>query len=152
MVEPNAILAIMDRSYWKNKALTHLQARSVLWLSGVRRVGKTTLVKSLGGVNYFDCELPSVRAQLENPERFLKKMNSTTVVLDEVHRLLNPSEVLKIAADHFQRRKSSQQALQLWQPSQNFETLLPAASDRFGYCQLLHRISGLFQRFLPIDG
>jgi predicted AAA+ superfamily ATPase len=67
----------------------------------VRRVGKTTLAQSLDRVRYFDCELPGVRRRLESPEGFLRRNRGARVVLDEIHRLHNPSEVLKIAADHF---------------------------------------------------
>ena len=38
---------------------------------------------------------------MENPESFLRHNRGARLVLDEVHRLPNPSEVLKIAADHF---------------------------------------------------
>lgn len=75
--------------------------RSLVWLHGVRRVGKTTLCRSLDRVVYFDCELPSVRRQLEVPERFFDDLRGARVALDEIHRLQRPSEVLKIAADHF---------------------------------------------------
>lgn len=75
--------------------------RSVVWLSGVRRVGKTTLCQSLSDIEYFDCELPRVRRMLDDPEAFLRSMRGKRVVLDEIHRLQNPSEILKIAADHY---------------------------------------------------
>lgn len=73
----------------------------ILWLRGVRRVGKTFLSKSLPNCEYFDCELPSVRRLLEHPEAFLRELEGRRIVLDEIHRLQNPSEILKIAADHF---------------------------------------------------
>jgi predicted AAA+ superfamily ATPase len=75
--------------------------RPVLWLSGVRRVGKTCLCQSLRNIEYFDCELPRVRRMLEDPQEFWARLAGRRVVLDEVHRLPNPSEVLKVAADHF---------------------------------------------------
>jgi uncharacterized protein len=50
---------------------------------------------------YFDCELPSIRRAMEDPETFLRSLGRKRVVLDEIHRLPNPSELLKIAADHF---------------------------------------------------
>ena len=78
-----------------------LEQRSVVWLSGVRRSGKTTLVRELEGASYHDCELVRVRRSLEDPELFFRTARSRMVVLDEVHRLMNPSEVLKVAADHF---------------------------------------------------
>lgn len=75
--------------------------KSVVWLSGVRRVGKTFLSQSLVNVEYFDCELPSTRRLIGDPEAFLSGLKDKRIVLDEIHRLENPSEVLKIAADHF---------------------------------------------------
>jgi predicted AAA+ superfamily ATPase len=38
---------------------------------------------------------------MEDPEGFLKALAGKRVVLDEVHRLRDPSELLKIAADHY---------------------------------------------------
>ena len=38
---------------------------------------------------------------MEDPEAFLGGLRGKRVALDEVHRLPNPSELLKIAADHF---------------------------------------------------
>src|SRR5207249_274854 len=52
-------------------------------------------------IEYFDCELPSVRRAMEDPEAFLRGLGRRRIVLDEVHRLPNPSEMLKVAADHF---------------------------------------------------
>ena len=79
-------------NYWK---------RSILWISGVRRVGKTCLCQTIADVHYFDCELPRVRRMMEDPEGFWSGLRRQRVVLDEIHRLGNPSEMLKIAADHY---------------------------------------------------
>lgn len=38
---------------------------------------------------------------MEDPEAFLDEHRGKRLVLDEIHRLDNPSELLKIAADHF---------------------------------------------------
>jgi hypothetical protein len=92
---------MVKRRYWLNQVETAWSRRSVLWLRGVRRTGKTTLAQSLPSVEYFDCELPRVRRAMEDPESFLRGLSGKRVVLDEVHRLPNPSELLKIAADHF---------------------------------------------------
>ncbi|MBZ5525375.1 MAG: DUF4143 domain-containing protein, partial [Acidobacteriia bacterium] len=70
-------------------------------LAGVRRVGKTVLCQSLQEIEYFDCELPRIRRMMEDPEEFLRGFGRRRIVLDEVHRLPNPSELLKIAADHY---------------------------------------------------
>ncbi len=89
------------RSFWTAALERALVTRSVVWLHGVRRAGKTVLCKSLPEIEYFDCELPRVRRMLEDPESFLSSLRGKRVVLDEIQRLQNPSEVLKIAADHF---------------------------------------------------
>jgi predicted AAA+ superfamily ATPase len=73
----------------------------VVWLSGVRRVGKTFLSQSLADIEYFDCELPRVRRTMDDAEGFLKSARGKRIVLDEIHRLDRPSEILKIAADHY---------------------------------------------------
>lgn len=59
------------------------------------------LCKSLENVEYFDCERPRVRRQMDDPEGFLDGLKGRRVALDEIHRLPNPSELLKIAADHY---------------------------------------------------
>lgn len=92
---------MVPRRYWISRVEQAWRRRSVVWLFGVRRVGKTFLSRSLEGVDYFDCELPRVRRLLEDPESFLEERRGRRVVLDEIHRLPNPSEFLKIAADHY---------------------------------------------------
>src|SRR5213595_2425790 len=92
---------MVNRPFWSTRIEEGWRRRSVLWLRGVRRVGKTTLAQSLPDIEYFDCELPRVRRMMEDPEAFLEKIRGKRIVLDEIHRLPNPSEILKIAADHF---------------------------------------------------
>ncbi|MGH7856540.1 MAG: ATP-binding protein [Candidatus Binatia bacterium] len=92
---------MVQRRFWIDRVLEAWSRRSVVWLSGVRRVGKTFLSQSLENVEYFDCELPRTRRILEDPEAFLGGLGGRRVVLDEIHRLDDPSELLKIAADHY---------------------------------------------------
>jgi hypothetical protein len=92
---------MVKRPFWLDLVERQWARRSILWLRGVRRAGKTCLAQSLDGVEYFDCELPRVRRAMDDPEAFLAGLRGKRIVLDEVHRLPNPSEVLKIAADHF---------------------------------------------------
>jgi predicted AAA+ superfamily ATPase len=90
-----------SRTYWQEELERLWKRRTVVWLPGVRRAGKTTLCRSLADVEYFDCELPRQRRLMEDPEGFLEGLAGKRVVLDEVHRLRNPSQLLKIAADHY---------------------------------------------------
>ncbi len=91
---------LVKRHYWLKAVEEAWTRRSVLWLSGVRRTGKTSLSQSLNGVEYFDCELPRVRRMLDDPEDFLASVSSKRIIFDEIHRLRAPAELLKIAADH----------------------------------------------------
>ncbi len=92
---------MVQRRYWQELLEKAWKRRSVLWLHGVRRAGKTVLCQSLPHVEYFDCELPSTRRMMGDPESFLDGLRGKRAVLDEIHRLDNPSELLKIAADHY---------------------------------------------------
>ena len=53
-------IMIIQRLFWKNLIETAWQHRNVIWLMGLRRVGKTSLCRSLQGIEIFDCELPQV--------------------------------------------------------------------------------------------
>ena len=58
--------------------------------------------RSLPETEFFDCESPRVRRLIEeDPEVFLDQRKSGRIAFDEIHRLANPSELLKIAADHY---------------------------------------------------
>ncbi|MBM4329727.1 MAG: ATP-binding protein [Deltaproteobacteria bacterium] len=92
---------MVQRTFWLKLLESAWSRKSIVWLAGVRRVGKTFLCQSIPNIEYFDCELPRIRRQMEDPEDFLEKLKGKKVVLDEIHRLPNPSEILKIASDHF---------------------------------------------------
>lgn len=92
---------MVRRLLWDGKIAEAWCRRPIIWLSGVRRVGKTVLCRSFPGVEYFDCESPRARQLMERPEPFLDDLRGRSIVLDEVHRLANPSELLKLAADHY---------------------------------------------------
>ena len=82
------------------------EKRPLIWLSGVRRSGKTTLCKMIPDAVYMNCDLPSVGRQLENPEYFFSNITAgSTVIFDEIHRLERPGEILKIGTDEFPHLK-----------------------------------------------
>jgi predicted AAA+ superfamily ATPase len=95
----------MDRPLWLNKIKNAFEEKSVVWLTGVRRSGKTTLTKQFMPKFHYDCELPRIRRMLEDAEDFFSNLPTTIITLDEIHRLENATEVLKIAADHFPNHK-----------------------------------------------
>jgi predicted AAA+ superfamily ATPase len=93
---------MIKRPYWLDRIQTAWRKRTVVWLTGVRRVGKTTLAGMIPGTIYLNCDLPSDVRRLEDPELFFRSLpRKAIVVLDEVHRLTDPSRILKIAADAF---------------------------------------------------
>lgn len=93
------------RRYWLDRIMAAWERRPIVWLSGVRRSGKTYLAKCIEAAEYFDCELPRTRRMMEDPEFFLKGIKADRIILDEIHRLDNPSEILKIAADYFPAKR-----------------------------------------------
>lgn len=142
-----------NRTFWLEYIEKAWARRSIIWLSGVRRAGKTHLCQLLSGVNYFDCELPRVRQLFDDPEGFLKNHQGKHLVLDEVHRLSNPSEVLKIAADHYPAIKIIATGSSMLGASAKFKDTLagrktelwltPMLWDEakdFGNTDLLHRL------------
>lgn len=90
---------MFPRSPWRARIHEAHRDVPIVWLAGVRRVGKTTLVRGLEGALYLNCDLPSVSRRLDDPERFLAELTAPLLVLDEVHQLPDPSRLLKIAAD-----------------------------------------------------
>jgi len=92
---------IIQRPFWKKLIKQAWEQKNIVWLMGVRRIGKTSLCHSFENINYFDCERPRVRELLVDPEAFLESQKGNTIALDEIHRLDNPSEILKLAADYY---------------------------------------------------
>jgi hypothetical protein len=88
------------REFWRSRLEAAWRRKNVVWLAGVRRAGKTVLAQSLRDVEFLECESPQDRRRLEDPDAFLASVHGKRIVLDEIHRLPNPSELLKLAADH----------------------------------------------------
>ncbi len=52
------------------------EKRSVIWLAGVRRVGRTYLCRSLPETKYCACDLPRVSRMMDAPESLLEGQHS----------------------------------------------------------------------------
>jgi hypothetical protein len=88
------------RPFWLDEIARLWEQKSIVWLSGVRRVGKTSLCRQIPNGHYFNCDLPSVQRQLADPEMFFAQHRADApLLLDEVHRIADPALALKIAAD-----------------------------------------------------
>ncbi|MBC8186520.1 ATP-binding protein [candidate division KSB1 bacterium] len=94
------------RPFWVQQITQAWKKRPIVWLSGVRRVGKTTLTKMFDQAIYLNCDLPSVVRSLADPESFYDSLDkNATIIFDEVHRVENPAILLKIAADAYPHLK-----------------------------------------------
>jgi predicted AAA+ superfamily ATPase len=94
---------MIERPFWINQIEQAWREVPIVWLAGVRRVGKTVLAESLGSERmvFVNCDLPIVADMVSHPELFFRNCEKPLVVFDEVHQLKDPSLVLKIGADLF---------------------------------------------------
>jgi predicted AAA+ superfamily ATPase len=91
--------ASIPRPFWLGRLEAAWSKAPIAWLSGVRRSGKSWLAAQLPGSTILNCDLPSVQRLAEDPESLYGSVSTRVLVLDEVHRLADPSMVLKIGAD-----------------------------------------------------
>jgi len=97
---------MIERPFWIQRIRQAWEKRPIVWLSGVRRAGKTTLAQMFPKAVYQNCDLPSAVRQLFDPESFYDRLDKGAVVIfDEIHRLEDPSRLLKIAADAYPHLK-----------------------------------------------
>ncbi len=92
---------MISRPFWIERIENCWRKAPIVWLSGVRRAGKTTLAQSLENAEFINCDLPSSQQLLADPEAFYRSLAKPRLVLDEVHQLPDPSRLLKIGADAF---------------------------------------------------
>jgi predicted AAA+ superfamily ATPase len=94
---------MVPRPFWVERIERAWREAPIVWLAGVRRVGKTTLAQSLGPdrIQYVNCDLPVVADMIADPELFYRNCDRPVVVFDEIHQLRDPSRLLKIGADLF---------------------------------------------------
>lgn len=91
------------REHDLNRVRLLLREFSVVALLGAGQVGKTTLVRQLAEaysepVAWFDLEDPADLARLDDPGLELRPLNGL-VVLDEIHRLPDIFQLLRVLAD-----------------------------------------------------
>ncbi|MEW6683493.1 MAG: ATP-binding protein [Nitrospirota bacterium] len=94
---------MITRPFWQARIESAWREAPIVWLSGVRRSGKTTLAQSLGAEQtfYVNCDLPAVEDMVRDPVLFYRNCPKPAVIFDEIHQLRDPSRVLKVGADLF---------------------------------------------------
>lgn len=95
----------IPRPFWTSRLHRAWEKVPVVWLTGVRRVGKTTLSKELPDALFLNCDLPGTTRRVADVERFFAGVDAPHVVFDEVHQLPDPSRLLKVGADEFPHLK-----------------------------------------------
>ena len=70
---------MIARPFWDQRIAEAWREAPIAWLSGVRRVGKTTLAESLGAerILYVNCDLPTVEDMVRDPEGVLSFLCQT---------------------------------------------------------------------------
>jgi len=145
---------MINRPDWRHHIEQAWSERRIVWLAGARRLGKTTLVQSLPDVRYFDCDLPRVRRDAEDIEAFLERHRGQRLVLDEIHRLADPSGLLKAASDHFPDTRVLATGSSTLGASARFRDTLAGRKRTVRMRPVLHRelpafgVRDLSQRFL----
>ena len=91
---------IIPRPFWQNRIEESWKERTVIWLMGVRGPARPVCAVAFPTLNTLIAN--NLAAQLlQDPEGFLESQRGKRIALDDIHRLDNPSELLKIAADHY---------------------------------------------------
>jgi hypothetical protein len=98
-------MSIIQRPFWTDRIRRAWEKVPIVWLTGVRRVGKTTLARELPEALLLNCDLPGTARQVAEMERFYAAVEAPIVVFDEIHQLPDPSRLLKVGADEFRHLK-----------------------------------------------
>lgn len=90
---------MFSRPFWLKRIEETWKKVPIAWLSGVRRVGKTSLAKEFKDALFMNCDLQVTADSLKDPERFYESVKEPIIIFDEIHKLEDPSRILKIGAD-----------------------------------------------------
>jgi uncharacterized protein len=63
---------MIARPLWKARVQAAWRKTPIVWLTGVRRVGKAVLAQSFDDAAHFNCDLPTVAARVRDPESFFR--------------------------------------------------------------------------------
>jgi hypothetical protein len=142
---------MIHRPFWLSRIESAWKEASVVWLSGVRRSGKTTLAQSLGPERtwYVNCDLPVVEEMVRDPALFYRNCPKPIIVFDEIHQLSDPSRVLKIGADMYPRLKILATGSSTLAASRKFRDTLAGRERQVHLVPVLWGEMGAFGTTLP---
>lgn len=90
---------MIKRNFWIKKILEAWKKYPIVWIFGIKEVGKTSLVKEFNEALYLNCDLPRVRSLLNNPEYFFKNLSHQQLIFDKIYSLPEPEKLIKTAFD-----------------------------------------------------
>jgi len=117
---------MVTREFWLNRIHRAWERAPIVWLAGVRRIGKTTLVRMLPAAetHCLNCDAPRSAQAVADPEFFFSQLKRPIVIFDEVHQLPDPTRLLKIAADEFPKLKVIATGLSTLAAARKFRDML----------------------------
>jgi uncharacterized protein len=130
---------MISRPFWLQRITAAWERAPLVWLTGVRRVGKTTLARQLPDATYLNCDLPSTAEKLVDPESFFGNVRTRIVVLDEIHQLPDPSRILKIGTDAFPNLRILATGSSTLAASTKFRDALTGRKRAVHLCPVLYR-------------
>ena len=135
----------IERPFWIERLHQSWKTVPIVWLTGVRRVGKTTLARALPDAQFLNCDLPSTARRVADPERFFESVESSIVIFDEIHQLPDPSRLLKIGADAFPHLRILATGSSTLAATQKFRDSLTGRKRTVHLLPVLHRELASFQ-------
>lgn len=78
---------MVPRPLWVERVYAAWRHAPIVWLSGVRRVGKTTLASALPEALMVNCDLPSSGMRLTDPEAFFASVRKPILWMPTCARL-----------------------------------------------------------------
>ncbi len=128
---------MVDRPVWVERLRKGWERARIVWLTGVRRTGKTVLASAVDDAEFLNCDLPSTEERLRDPESFYRALRSRVVVFDEIHQLSDPSRVLKIGADAFPKLRILATGSSTLAATQKFRDSLTGRKRSVELCPIL---------------
>lgn len=144
-------MAMIERPFWIDSIKSAWEKAPIVWLSGVRRCGKTSLTRLLENDNtlYLNCDLPAVEDMVKDPEFFFRNCEKPVVIFDEIHQLKDPSRLLKIGADMFPGIKILATGSSTLAAGQKFKDTLAGRKRQVHLAPVLYTELQLFKAALP---
>ncbi len=85
------------RTLWIRRIEDAWKRKPLIWLTGARGTGKSSLLQSLPDCTYYDCNLAEVGEWIKDPQGFFKGQTAPRIALDNLEGLPEADEALREA-------------------------------------------------------